>query len=280
MPYKRAYLWVSLVGLLTIPAFWRGYFSQLSTAPVEMHAHAVTATLWLVLLAAQAWAAQGRERLGLHRTLGRASLFFFPFFMASAMLIVWSMAYNTAFGDSIIYREHGEGLGAYDLVSVAAILWFYFEALKSRRQVHVHARFMIGTLFALLGPIFARLVAIPLFITLGDSFPPPSIFYAALVIAQVGAFFVALWLLRGIPLQGVRPMRWVVGLTVVQMAAFSLFRLSDGWREIFMAMGATPSWAWAALGFVLGVLVTWRGWEAGKANAPNPGAQPEPARQV
>lgn len=264
MPYRKAYLWVTLVVLLTIPAFWRGYFGQFTDAPWEMHFHAATATGWMILLATQAWAAHRKDRLALHRALGRASLFYFPLFMASAMVIVWSMAKATAVGDSMIYEAHGEGLGAYDLLSVLAVAWFFHEALKERRNVHVHARFMIGTLFMLLGPVLARLFAIPLFITLGGSYEPPVLFYAALAAAQLFIVAIALWLWRAAPVKGRRPMAIVALLVTAQLVLFSVARLSDAWRELFMAIGATSPAIWMALGCVIGALVAWRGWQAGK----------------
>ncbi|MBX7539714.1 hypothetical protein [Qipengyuania sphaerica] len=264
MPYKKAYMWVAFATLLTIPAFWRGYFGRISEVGWELHFHAFTATGWMILLAAQAWAAHRRDKLALHRLLGRASLFFFPVFFSSALLVVWSMAHNTAFGDSIIYEAHGEGLGAYDFLSVTCMGMFYYLALKERRSVHVHARWMIGTLFALIGPMLARLFAIPLFITFGSTQAPPDIFYAALVLAQTVALGIALLLWRGAPLAGKQPMKWVALLVFGQMAIFAVARLSDGWREMFMAMGRTDSAIWLVLGLAIGAAVTWLGWQAGK----------------
>lgn len=268
MPYKKAYMWVVFATLLTIPAFWRGYFGRISEAGWELHFHAFTATGWMLLLAAQAWAAHRKDRLALHRTLGRASLFYFPIFFASALLIVWSMAFNTAFGDSIIYEAHGEGLGAYDLLSVAGMGAFYYLALKERRSVHVHARWMIGTLFPLIGPMLARLFAIPLFIAFGETQAPTDIFYAALIVAHVFATAIAVWLWRGAPIAGKQPMKWVALLTAGQAGIFAVARLSDGWREAFMAMGRTDAMLWAGLGLVIGAALTWAGWQAGKRPTP------------
>lgn len=267
MPYKKAYLWVVFATLLTIPSFWRNYFGQLSEVGWELHFHAATATLWMILLAVQAWAAHRRDKLGLHRLLGRTSLFFFPIFFASAMLVVWSMANATAFGDSIIYEAHGEGLGAYDLLSVTGIGAFYYLALKERRSIHIHARWMIGTLFALIGPMLARLMAIPLFLAFGATHAPVDIFYAALVLAHAIAFAIALWLWRGAPIAGKQPMKWVALFVLGQAAIFALARLSDGWREIFMAMGRTESAIWLTLGLAIGAILAWAGWQAGKVSS-------------
>ena len=124
---------------------------------------------------------------------------------------------------------------------------------------------MIGTLFGLIGPMLARLFAIPLFITIGSSEAPTDIFYAALVLAQLTAFAIALWLWRGAPIVGKQPMKWVAALVLGQLVIFAIARLSDGWREIFMAMGRTPSEIWLLLGLAIGAGLTWLGWQAGKA---------------
>ncbi len=279
MPYRSAYLWTILLGLLTIPAFWRGYFSRLADSPFAMHFHAATATLWMVLLAGQAWSAHRKGRIDLHRQFGRLSLYYFPIFTAGSMLIIWSMAYNTAFGDSIIYEAHGEGLGAFDIIGTLAICWFYYEALKARRDVHVHARFMLGTLFVLFGPIVARLVAIPLFISMRDTQAPSDLFFAALMITQALIIAIALSLYFVAPAKGKRPCAAIAVITVMLTIGFVLGRLSDAWREIFMAIGGTPPLIWAVLGFALGAAASYLGWQKGKTasgNAIPNAAQPAP----
>ena len=274
MPYRSAYLWTVLVGLLTIPAFWRGYFSRLDDTALALHIHAITAIVWVVLLAFQAWSAHRKARLGLHRAAGRASLYYFPIFLAGCALVIWSMANHTAFGESPIYEAHGEGLGAYDIVGTLAIGWFYYEALKGRRQVHVHARFMIGTLFVLLGPVLARLLIIPFFMTFGESWSIADHFFGSLIVTQALIICLAVALYRLAPIKGRRPCAVIAFIMVVQTSAFLLGRLSDHWREIFVAMGGTSPVIWALAGFTLGAIISWAGWQSGKTPAKHSSAAP------
>jgi len=90
------------------------------------------------------------------------------------------------------------------------------------------------------------------------------VFYAALVVAQFVIAGIAVWLWRAAPVKGRRPMAIVALLVAAQLVLFSVARLSDAWRELFMAIGATSPAIWMALGCVIGALVAWRGWQAGK----------------
>ena len=49
-----------------------------------------------------------------------------------------------------------------DVVGVGGFAYFYYQALRQRRKVHPHSRYMLATVFFLLPPIFGRLTAIPL----------------------------------------------------------------------------------------------------------------------
>ena len=148
-----------------------------------------------------------------------------------------------------------------------ALCWFYYEALKARRDVHVHARYMIGTMLLLLGPIYARLLMIPMFIAMGDSLPPETIFLYALALTQVllCIFTLALFFLATI--KGRRPAVMIAAVMLVLLAAFFLGRLSDPWRETFIAMGDVSPIPWVATGFLAGAAAAWFGWQAGKRGA-------------
>ena len=64
MPYRHAWIWCLAIIALTAVAFWPGYFSQLREAKVTSHVHAVTATLWVLLVAAHRWTGGGRTEQG------------------------------------------------------------------------------------------------------------------------------------------------------------------------------------------------------------------------
>lgn len=70
MPYRHAWIFVLGLLLLTVPAFWRGYWGNLAEAPWAYHVHGISASLWLILLIAQLRTIHGGHR-NLHRLLGR-----------------------------------------------------------------------------------------------------------------------------------------------------------------------------------------------------------------
>ena len=80
MPYRFAHWLILMLIVLTVPAFWRSYLSDLSSSRIELHVHGVTASIWMALLAIQSWSIHNRHRR-LHRTLGKASFVLFPFFL-------------------------------------------------------------------------------------------------------------------------------------------------------------------------------------------------------
>ncbi|RYY47057.1 MAG: hypothetical protein EOP59_01785, partial [Sphingomonadales bacterium] len=92
MPYRHAH-WILLLLLAPaiLMAFWRDYFGSLASATFAFHAHGLTATAWIVLVALQSWTAHSR-RFQLHRTIGRAPLFLVPLFAAGGGLVLHSMS--------------------------------------------------------------------------------------------------------------------------------------------------------------------------------------------
>jgi len=78
----------SFAGLLVIAliAFWPTYLSQVTSAGAFTHFHALTATIWILLLIAQPVAIRAR-RLPLHRTLGRMSYGVAPLVVLGMVLV-------------------------------------------------------------------------------------------------------------------------------------------------------------------------------------------------
>src|SRR3954454_17388626 len=80
MPFRRAWLYVLALLILTFVAFWPGYFSKLPDKKLAHHYHAASAVLWMLLAIAQSWTIH-HERIALHRKAGLAIFVLFPFFM-------------------------------------------------------------------------------------------------------------------------------------------------------------------------------------------------------
>lgn len=143
------------LGLLVLAAvaFWPSYLSQLGASTAYTHLHAFTATLWILMLIAQPVAVRTR-RMSLHRALGRASYAVVPVVLLSVILLAHSRIAGLEGG-----AFAGQSYLLYMQVSLAAMFGLcYALALLNRRNMAVHARFMICTAFTLVDPIVVRLL--------------------------------------------------------------------------------------------------------------------------
>lgn len=134
MPYPRApYYMLGVVAVIAI-GFWPSYFAVVSTSAWQFHAHGVVASLWVLLVMLQGWTAQRKSQLPLHRAVGLASLFLFPFLIAGLAAIIDRQSrdllenepFNLAFGPGVMIGT---------MVAMAAYVTVYYRALKYRRKV-------------------------------------------------------------------------------------------------------------------------------------------------
>lgn len=262
MPYRHAHWYLLLLFPLTALAFWPNYFGKLADSPYAFHVHGVTASLWIVLLAFQSWSIH-RRRNRLHRSAGLASLALFPLFVAGGLLVIQTMAVKFAGGSDPFYAVFGARLGAVDAISSAAMPVLFYLALKERRRVHLHARYMLAPVLFLLPPILSRLMpALPPLAIAG-----PADFHRfgyGVHLSDALAIGVAAILYSRAPKWG-RPFL-IVGLLVgAQSLAFETLGRTDLWEGLFATIGSVPTAAVASLGLGLGALAAWSGWMAGRS---------------
>ncbi|WP_265529835.1 hypothetical protein [Sphingomicrobium marinum] len=273
MPFKHAYIWMISLIALSIFAFWRFYLGVFTEASVSYHIHGLSAFAWMLLLVAQSWSAHRKNWLPLHRKLGVASLFLFPIFLAGSFLIIHSMAWKTSGAANlpadgfVFYDLMGARLGIYDIIGSAAFAFFYAQAIKERRKVHVHARYLIATSLLLLGPALGRVMPIPFFAA-GWDFGPA--FETGLRITLAVSVLIAASLWKMAPIQGKPPMKVVVGVISVQWIAFELAPLFSGWRPTYESLGALSPTPLAITGLAVGAIISWWAWNAGKRKAASP----------
>ena len=91
MPYKRAWIGVIIMLLLSVAAFWRNYWGTFTTVPWQYHVHGLSATVWMLLLIAQSWSIHHDQR-GLHKTAGLLIFALIPVFAAGGVLVVMRVA--------------------------------------------------------------------------------------------------------------------------------------------------------------------------------------------
>ncbi len=257
MPYPRAWAWVALLLVLTIPAFWPNYLGQLNVVEWQIHVHGATAGLWVLLVILQSWTIHHGRR-NLHRTLGLASLVLTPLFLAGGVLVVATMAVRPGPFTELF----GARLGLLDVVSVFAFATFVFMALKQRRNVGLHAGWMLATIFLLINPTLARLT--PGFVpglTIRSLEELPR-FAGSIHLVQILGICVAAFLYLRNRRHGT-PMLAVLGVLVLQSILFETLALSAWWKGVDMQIGAMSPAVLASFGIALGAVAVIAGWTSG-----------------
>lgn len=138
---------------LSVPAFWPFYLARPLDADRYTHAHALLGTLWLLSLMVQPWLIRGR-RLGLHRRLGWGGAVLGVAFVISSVLLTHHRVSRL---DAETFAR--DGAGFYLPLAMAALFASaLLLAVRRRRVMPLHARYMACTLLALVDPIVARLL--------------------------------------------------------------------------------------------------------------------------
>lgn len=144
--------WFAGLLLLALVTFWPSYLSlPRSASSTYTHFHALTATLWMLLLITQPILVRG-GRIRLHRTLGKVSWVLGPVFIVAALLLAHSRIVGID-GDRYAIQTYILWLQI-SLTAVFALCWAL--AMARRRHTAVHARFMVGTALTLIDPIVIR----------------------------------------------------------------------------------------------------------------------------
>ena len=173
------------------------------------------------------------------------------------------MAAKFAAGADPFYAMFGARLGAIDAVSSAAMPPLFYLALKHRRKVHLHARYMLAPVLFLIPPIVSRLMPIlpPLAIAGPEDFHR---FGYGVHIADGLAILIAAALYLRAPQWG-RPWLVVGALVAAQSLVFETLGRTAAWEGLFEAIGAVPAALVATLGLGLGAAAAWAGWASGRA---------------
>lgn len=257
MPYPRAHYYVALVFLVTIVAFWPSYFGVFGDSPLAFHVHGITASAWVVLVAFQSWSIHFR-RNSLHRKSGLASLVILPLLTGSLVMIA-----------NVSAARYSEG-GAYDnfvgpifgyatAPALLAYLVLFAQALRHRRQVYLHAGYMLGTVFFLWEPAASRLLVgfVPQMAIGGPEDAHKAAHAIALGIVLPLLLAIYLYLRNrklGMPFL-------VVGvLLAVQIAGIYWIADTEVWRQFFGWYAKLPATITVGSGVLLGVLAAWYGW--------------------
>src|SRR3954451_1756623 len=217
MPYPRAFYYMLGVIAVIVIGFWPTYFALGTQVPWQFHAHGMAASLWVLMVTAQSWTAHRKPQPALHRAIGMASLFLFPFLIGGLAAIIDRQAEDYVAGGAL-HLLYGPGFMIGTMVAMAAYVTVYYRALKYRRKVWVHAGYMLSTPLILFESPFSRAAAFvfPPFMVKGPAdFPHvmASIEWSEVLVLM---FIAAIWWRVG---GRARPFLVTAGFIVVEMLA-------------------------------------------------------------
>ena len=268
MPFRHAHWWVLSLFPVAALAFWPQYLSVLPSSPISYHVHGITASLWLLLLAAQSWSIHAGHR-AFHRSTGLVSLALFPLFMAGGAAIFVGMAERFVGAATPFYQLWPPRLAWLDFVAIGGLAYFYYQALRQRRKVGAHSSYLLATAIFLLPPILGRLAPLPL----GIDFTRPGAFEQlglAFHLGNVATAGIAL----AIAARAGRNGRPFVIAGLLSLFASLLFEIPGGtaaWRALYTQVALIPLGPMAAAAAMVGAAVGWAGWSAGKRPLPGAG---------
>jgi hypothetical protein len=263
MPYRHAPYFVGLVLLTVLVGFWASYWSPIGNVPTAFHVHAITSSIWLILLIVQQVAIQRRQN-ALHRQLGLASFVLFPLLMAGFMMIadISAQAYVKAPSPFAIHNSPSFGIGTF--IAIAAYLTLFYLALKHRRNVRLHAGYMLASPIVLFESPFSRILPeyLPWLNVIGSTGPQEV--QDTILISDLMACAFALTLYFMHRKHGA-PWLWAAVFTAVQGLVMWFAPSVPQLGPLLGAYAQIPLPLTISAGMAAGALVTWLGWRAGAA---------------
>ncbi len=143
------------VFVITIIGFIPGYFTRLGETDISHHIHGISATLWLIVVIVQP-ALYRFNNLKLHRKLGWFSVVLALGVVMGGLLMMKLMMQNKgSYGvDDIEYY-----VGVFDAAMLLPFILFFILGIIFRKNIQLHARYMICTaIFPLVAPTSRLLI--------------------------------------------------------------------------------------------------------------------------
>ena len=149
---EKEYRNVGFIFLLFIPLTFLGFYKTYfvlspeftGTVDIYTHIHALVASIWITLLITQPLLIRYKN-FKLHRFFGKISYFIF-------------FALILSFIPQMI-KEYGKNLfplnASFDIV---LLILFYALAIKHKKKVNIHMRYMIAIALIFIGPTLGRII--------------------------------------------------------------------------------------------------------------------------
>ena len=255
MPFRKAWLYVLALLVLTFVAFWPSYLSKLPEAKAAHHFHAASAVLWTMLAAIQSWTVH-HDRIALHRKTGLAIFLLFPLFLVAGMWVIHVEATTLATGTDPAENLDIARFGFFDPLANIGFALLFWGGLKYRHKVHLHARYMLGTVMFVIAPIVWRLLRgyVPVIHDMPFSYP--------FALGNLTAIGIALYLYALAPKHG-RPFLMVAGIIAAQELLFETLGRLPAWAPIFARVADANLPMLLIMTTIASLGIAWHGWVAG-----------------
>ena len=228
--FRNAYIWFIGLLIILVLGFWKSYFSQLGQGTVHWthHFHGIAMLAWLFLLITQSWLIRNRKNAG-HRALGKTSIIVAPAVVISAVMV------NHFFISHVKDPLNREVLSVFWIgyFSAAIFAFLYIQAIRHRKNMQLHARYMVLTALVFLNPGLVR--AYDAFLgPLGVWVPS---FYQFFFLPAL----IALWLMF-LDIRKKRPYQPFLIFSLLWLGSQVIWKLAPGW-EWFRQLAQTVAGA-------------------------------------
>lgn len=173
--FSTAHLWLIIPFVIAFIGFYFSYWSKFTEAAFYQHLHSLSATSWFVLIIVQPYLYQ-KSKMGLHRKLGVIAVFLAGGVVFSALQIIPN---NLTLGN--ISETLRYSFSFADFIFIIGFSYSVIMAVIHKKDIDLHARYLIATVFWVLLPALARLIYFPILISYGH--PTPITFQQVVYIA-------------------------------------------------------------------------------------------------
>jgi uncharacterized membrane protein YozB (DUF420 family) len=150
--FRNAFYWFIGLLLILVTGFWNSYFSKLGEVEhLTHHLHAIAMLGWVGMLIAQSWLIRNRHNPQ-HRALGRLSLLLAPVVVITGVMVAMYALQSAKNPMSPGFL----GVFWISLFQAALFALIYALAIIHRRDMKLHARYMVSTALIFLMPGLVR----------------------------------------------------------------------------------------------------------------------------
>ncbi len=223
---RNLVFWFAAFLLAVFIGFWPTYTARLAEGITwHVQAHGALLLAWCLLLVTQAGLIRGR-RGDVHRILGQVSFLLVPLIVVSSVAVEHGSLVRT--GGKL---DEEALFFAYLVIALLAVFVLAFAlAIRHRRTMALHMRYMACTSLAMFDPVFARILDV----RFGIPFPVQQMITFAMIDA------ILLWLCyrdRDKPYRAFHVM--LAAFVAVQIPTFFVYRTA-WWREVVAWFAGLP----------------------------------------